>query len=683
MPVTRHPPHRSRRAALPHRAPASGRNASALRGIRMHDMGLWKPLGSASIPPLPGHALALTAPSYDATPGAESTCPEDPQPAHVARAPRGPLGPSDTTGEPGPALRAGPVPTLSPSLLDLLEWLASPCGDGPAPPRALAARGWAAPGRHAADVAGLWWPWATPLASCAGPTPTRTAARLLRVPCPAAPLAALPQVAQALRGGVFVLESRHCNLGERNGSATGEVASPLLRVSPWQCLTTPRIVGSPSPAHPTVRSGFPSPAVRPSSSHTMRRLRHGLEPAAANVDEPHRLPLAVRTAFPAATPACASLGQVPAQAPVDDTLPPSEGLAGVGVTAGVDPPHHHRLHHLHALLRADRRSSRRPILQAVPHLLLGGLGGEPVDGLLAAPGTLAFHKVEPDDIEAIGHPCHARLVAVAGSIHPRGDALTDGEPRLRAAAAYQDGLLGGAVEGRTALCRRASTRPQVSHESQVHVTGQRRARCALRPPALRRDHLSLAVRPDRERLLDQVTQTAIRAPLRAQPPPLTVWATREGCLAITLHAAPGAVLQVLAPRPGRLLRLPLGPGAVGAVLQIGLTARLQDERQRRLHHALCHGRDAERSRPAFGRGNLDHPHGCALGLWLAPGLVPCVSPLRFGPCVANPLDRHAIHPRRSLVGLALPPGLPEDVRSPDLGIPTVQPFLLVLVGGAV
>jgi hypothetical protein len=35
MPVTRHPPHRSQRAALPHWAPASGRNAKALLWIRM------------------------------------------------------------------------------------------------------------------------------------------------------------------------------------------------------------------------------------------------------------------------------------------------------------------------------------------------------------------------------------------------------------------------------------------------------------------------------------------------------------------------------------------------------------------------------------------------------------------------------------------------------------------------
>ena len=78
MPVTRHPPHRSRRAALPHRAPALGRNAQTLRGIRMHNVGFWKPLGSEWVHPLPGHAMTLAAPPYCATPVAEYTFPEYP-----------------------------------------------------------------------------------------------------------------------------------------------------------------------------------------------------------------------------------------------------------------------------------------------------------------------------------------------------------------------------------------------------------------------------------------------------------------------------------------------------------------------------------------------------------------------------------------------------------------------------
>src|ERR1035438_6574601 len=42
---------------------------------------------------------------------------------------------------------------------------------------------------------------------------------------------------------------------------------PLL-----QCLTSNILAGSPFPSHPTGRSVFPSPAVRQSSSHSMRRL---------------------------------------------------------------------------------------------------------------------------------------------------------------------------------------------------------------------------------------------------------------------------------------------------------------------------------------------------------------------------------------------------------------------------
>src|SRR5215831_4662497 len=99
-------------------------------------------------------------------------------------------------------------------------------------------------------------------------------------------------------------------------------AYPLLRVSPWQCLTSPVMIGSPSPSYPTVRSVFPSTAVRQSSSPTMRRFRQVLEHAAADIDEPHGIQLAVRKAFPSETPAFTSLGQVPAKTDVDETLQP-------------------------------------------------------------------------------------------------------------------------------------------------------------------------------------------------------------------------------------------------------------------------------------------------------------------------------------------------------------------------
>src|SRR5262249_55929848 len=263
------------------------------------------------------------------------------------------------------------------------------------------------------------------------------------------------------------------------------------------------MIGSPSPSHPTVRSVFPSTAVRQSSSYIMRRFRLVREHAAANVGEPHRIQLAVRKALPSETPAFTSLSQVPAKTDVDEALEPSERLAGVGVPEVVDPPRHYGIHHIHAFLRTDRRSSRRAILQAVPHFLLGGLGWEDVDGLLAAPGTLAFHKVEADEITPIGHACHARLGAVEGQIHPLGDAREGGKDRLRASATYQDGIIGVAVEGGTKLRRIVATMPQLIQQVQVNVAVQRRNRGALWHPNLRWYHLPLDVHPDRERLLNQ------------------------------------------------------------------------------------------------------------------------------------------------------------------------------------
>src|SRR5262245_29862754 len=124
MPVTRHPPHRSRRAALPHRALALGRNAQALRRLRMDHVGFWKPRGGEVIKPLLDQPMALPAPSSAATPVAESTCPANPAPAHGARDALVPLVSSDTTCEPGPELRDGPVHTLSQRLRALLEFLA-------------------------------------------------------------------------------------------------------------------------------------------------------------------------------------------------------------------------------------------------------------------------------------------------------------------------------------------------------------------------------------------------------------------------------------------------------------------------------------------------------------------------------------------------------------------------------
>src|SRR4029453_2047102 len=68
MPVPRHPPPRSRRAALPHRAPASGCDAQALRGIRMQGRGLGQPVLCEGGPARPWPPVALPAAAQRLTP---------------------------------------------------------------------------------------------------------------------------------------------------------------------------------------------------------------------------------------------------------------------------------------------------------------------------------------------------------------------------------------------------------------------------------------------------------------------------------------------------------------------------------------------------------------------------------------------------------------------------------------
>src|SRR5262249_25313383 len=101
------------------------------------------------------------------------------------------------------------------------------------------------------------------------------------------------------------------------------------------------------------------------------------------------------------------------------------------------------------------------------------------------------------------------------------------------------------------------------------------------------------------------------------------------------------------------------------------------------HSAVCNRRHPEGPRAAFRLRNLDHPHGRELIALLAQRFLQCLYHLLCIPCVDNPLDRHAIATRCPLVGLALPPSFPEDIRSPDLVIQTIKPSLLLLLGCAV
>src|SRR5713226_10661876 len=117
---------------------------------------------------------------------------------------------------------------------------------------------------------------------------------------------------------------------------TLDVAYLFLRVSPSAVLTSPILAGSPFPSHPTGRSVFPSPAVRQSSSHGMRRLSLVPDDSAPDVDHSSGVQSRIRVLLPPEASAFTAIVQISAKARVDESLQDPEGVAGIGVAIVIE-----------------------------------------------------------------------------------------------------------------------------------------------------------------------------------------------------------------------------------------------------------------------------------------------------------------------------------------------------------
>src|SRR5690349_17561607 len=85
-------------------------------------------------------------------------------------------------------------------------------------------------------------------------------------------------------------------------------AGPLL-----QCLISVFLAGSPFPSHPTGRSVFPSPAVRQSSSHVMRRLSLVPDDSAPDVNDAQGVQSRIRVFLPPEASAFTAIVQIAAK----------------------------------------------------------------------------------------------------------------------------------------------------------------------------------------------------------------------------------------------------------------------------------------------------------------------------------------------------------------------------------
>src|ERR1700730_8367965 len=129
----------------------------------------------------------------------------------------------------------------------------------------------------------------------------------------------------------------------------------LLRVSPLQCLISPIMTSSPFPSHPTGRSVFPSPAVRQSSSHGMRRLSLVPDDSAPDVDHSLGVQSRIRVFLPPKASAFTAIVQISAKARVDESLQAPESVAGIGVAIVIHPSPHRLIHRFNNLRVGARR----------------------------------------------------------------------------------------------------------------------------------------------------------------------------------------------------------------------------------------------------------------------------------------------------------------------------------------
>src|SRR5215472_8979806 len=167
---------------------------------------------------------------------------------------------------------------------------------------------------------------------------------------------------------------------------TLEEAYLLLRVSPLQCLISLIMTSSPFPSHPTGRSVFPSPAVRPSSSHGMRRLSLVPDDSAPDVNDAQGIQSRIRVLLPPKASAFTAIVQIAAKASVDESLQAPKRVAGIGVAIVVHPSPHRLIHLFNKLRGPDWGPPLGEAFDPSSNVALGGFAGMDVDAQFAAVG---------------------------------------------------------------------------------------------------------------------------------------------------------------------------------------------------------------------------------------------------------------------------------------------------------
>ena len=147
---------------------------------------------------------------------------------------------------------------------------------------------------------------------------------------------------------------------------------------------------------------------------------------------------------------------------------------------------------------------------------------------------------------------------------------------------------------------------------QVDVREERRDHSALRRPLLRPGALGTLVGLLDHRCFqpqaNQFQHRAITDPHAQASHQLVVRDRIEVPLQVGVVHFPIARRQVRANRFQRLMGRTLRSESIGTIQEIRLEDRLQNQQRRRLHHAVFHRRDAQRTQLAVSLRNVHPPH---------------------------------------------------------------------------
>ena len=201
----------------------------------------------------------------------------------------------------------------------------------------------------------------------------------------------------------------------------------------------------------------------------MHRLTRVLDDSAPDVDNPSGIQSRIRVLPPPEASTFTTKVQEPAKACVDESLQAAKCLACIGVAKVVYPSPHRLIHLLNKLCGRHRCPPLGKVLNPPTDIALRDLAGKNVDVPLAGFGRATLHELEPDEVKPFGQLRDPSLFAIDRQPHSRCDRGKRLKRLFSALAAYQNRIVGIAVQRSSQFLRVAALMPHLIQQVEIDV----------------------------------------------------------------------------------------------------------------------------------------------------------------------------------------------------------------------